>query len=417
MPSLLDRAVPLTTVLQRVRKHWRAHQRSEAELCIGLRRLFKDNLHRGAGRARFSDYIEDEIGMPGKMVWTFSILGRHLERLPLVREAMERGELTYTKAREFAARIDPEEQEHWIAFARVHTNREIEKELGRTAAAREGQPYEERTRVILNLSGRATQALRAAKEKLSKELDQPISMESLVPLLAEGALAGGPPGVCDPAASGLLPLSGSVPLSTNAARKVLPYATLCHCPWCATTWVPIAGENLKIRVERWVENLRAGGEFVNLLPDYLCDCEDVKHRRDQCPHGTDPTGEAATRRYMPAEEQKRISARDGYRCRTPGCTNSIPIENGHMEGAFRDGVPMSAAYVGHQCAACNRLIEQGRLRVVGYPPYEKYYQANGRFLGYGYDPIPFSRVPHVGNGSDRVRERPPGYGGGPGRAA
>jgi hypothetical protein len=43
------------------------------------------------------------------------------------------------------------------------------------------------------------------------------------------------------------------------------------------------------------------------------------------------------------------------------------------------------------CATCNDLIEEGRLRVKGEAPLEKYYRADGMSVGDGFDPSP-----HVG---------------------
>lgn len=65
-----------------------------------------------------------------------------------------------------------------------------------------------------------------------------------------------------------------------------------------------------------------------------------------------------------------------------------------------------------QCKACNKLIEERRLRVVGVAPFEKYYRADGTFLGYGYDPNPVNGVPHVGqdDGAGRVSEQRPVWG-------
>lgn len=404
--ALLDPAVPLDRVLTRVRRRWASHQRSEAELCVGLRRLYRDQAHRGLGRSKFSRYIHAETGMPEKLVWIFMNLGKHFERLPLIREAMERGVLSYTKAREFAPSIRPDEQEHWIEFAKGHTNREIEREVAKVNAEREGREFQPKVSVVLWLTGVEFQALRAAREMVMKELREPVPFDRLVPMLAESALAGELPGGSD--GNGW---------KGPKSKKLLPYAALCHCPFCLHTWVPIPGENLEVRVSEWVDNLRAGAEFMNLLPDFLCECEDVKHRRDQCPNRKEPWGEAAIRRFLPAAERKRIAARDGHRCRTPDCGNPVPIEVGHMEKPFREGVPMTREFLGQQCATCNDLIESGKLRVMGLPPFEQYYLADGTFLGFGFDPKPWASLPHVGDGSGRVRERPPGWSGGPIRAA
>ena len=69
---------------------------------------------------------------------------------------------------------------------------------------------------------------------------------------------------------------------------------------------------------------------------------------------------------------------------------------------------MAEEFLGQQCATCNDLVEVGRLRIQGEAPFEKYYLADGTFLGHGFDPEP---APHVGKSGRLAPERvcdPPG---------
>jgi hypothetical protein len=161
---------------------------------------------------------------------------------------------------------------------------------------------------------------------------------------------------------------------------------------CTHTYVTTARENLQVPLTDWFEALKAGAEVHDLVPDLLCGCEDVKHRRDLCPrsNGASMEGDAPKSRHVPAEVWRRIEARDGYRCRVPGCGCPVPLEKSHLK-PFRDGTPATTENLAQHCATCNDLIETGRLRVEGVAPLEKYYRANGDFVGFGFDP-----VPHVG---------------------
>ena len=123
---LLDPAVRHERVQSTVKQLWRGRERASYGLCLGLRRLYRDQVHRGKARSRFVDWAELQFGIPGKLVALFSWLGSRLEELPLCLAAMESGELTYTKLREFVKLVDLESQEEWIEFARTHTNREFE---------------------------------------------------------------------------------------------------------------------------------------------------------------------------------------------------------------------------------------------------------------------------------------------------
>ena len=72
--------------------------------------------------------------------------------------------------------------------------------------------------------------------------------------------------------------------------------------------------------------------------------------------------------------RRRIEARDGHRCRVPGCGNPIPLEQSHLK-PFRDGTPATPENLAQHCSTCNVLIETGRLRVEGEAPLERYYRA------------------------------------------
>ena len=68
----------------------------------------------------------------------------------------------------------------------------------------------------------------------------------------------------------------------------------------------------------------------------------------------------------------------------------MPLEQSHLK-PFREGTPPTPEYLAQHCATCNDLIETGRLRVEGRAPLERYYDGEGKLLGYGFDPSP-----HVG---------------------
>jgi hypothetical protein len=153
MLPLLDPSIPLQQVAAHVRKRWKQHQRVELELCLGLRRLFRDNIHRGAGLGNFATYAQIKFDIPYKLAWTFSNLGEHLERLPLLVAAMVSGEVTYTKAREFAPYIQPEHQTEWIEFASTHTNRAVEQRVGKWNVDQKGEEYVEKKKVTSRLNG------------------------------------------------------------------------------------------------------------------------------------------------------------------------------------------------------------------------------------------------------------------------
>ncbi len=184
-------------------------------------------------------------------------------------------------------------------------------------------------------------------------------------------------------------------------------------------------------MREWVKAVQEGAQIVDLTDHYFCDCEGEKHRRDRCPNWKPTEAPPATRRYIRAEWERMIQARDGFVCRAPGCENEVPLHNSHLE-SYCDGTPATPENMRQHCANCNQLIENGNLRVVGMAPWERYYDAKGNFLGYGYDRV--VRTPtgtgtgkpgisHAGNrrepalaGAPALSGRPERPPGGPGAA-
>jgi HNH endonuclease len=416
MHTLLNPATSLGRVEAHVRRRWRQRQRVDLDLCLGLRRLFRDNVHRGKGIGNFATYAEAEFEIPARQVWTFSLLGEHLERLPGLVSAMASGELSYTKAREFAPYIEPEHVDDWVAFARLNTSRVVEQKVARWNAERRGEEFVQRKKVTSSLNGLEAQAVRAAREKLLKTTAEFIPESQLLPRMAalfvEGRL--------NTAEGGLL-------RAGRLGRGSEPYLAIGLCAGCLATWVPVAGANMPVAAFEFLDRMRKGGEVTNLVPHYLCDCEGAVHRRDECPRGggagngrgaeVEARGEeSAASRYVSAGARRLIEARDGFRCSVPGCLNQLPLEGGHIR-PFSEGGPNTAKNMATQCKACNALIEEGRLRVVGAAPFEKYYRGDGDFLGWGFDPTPFGArglgesrresLSHVGRGGEagEVKER------------
>ena len=184
---LLDPGTRHDRICDLVKRRWSDVQRGEYELCLALRRLFVDNVHRGAGIARFDDWVEFTFGMPAKLAGTFNFLGSRLECLPKTCAALDSGRLTYTKAREFITLATPENEEQWIEYAANHTNREIERRVRRK---RKGT-REDRTKKVSWVDPLELQDLRRAQEILTRNLDTFVPEDKLLPTLARMLIDGG----------------------------------------------------------------------------------------------------------------------------------------------------------------------------------------------------------------------------------
>ena len=64
---ILDPATKHEAVVGRAREAWSGVQHGEYVLSLALRRLYRDQVHRGEGFSRFTDYAERRFGIPGKL--------------------------------------------------------------------------------------------------------------------------------------------------------------------------------------------------------------------------------------------------------------------------------------------------------------------------------------------------------------
>ena len=96
---------------------------------IMRRRLFRDR-----GHSSINQYAIQELGFSKSRTDDFVRLARQLENLPAIREAVESGDLGYTKAREIVSVATPETQDTWLKAARG-TRQELVHEVKKVKQA------------------------------------------------------------------------------------------------------------------------------------------------------------------------------------------------------------------------------------------------------------------------------------------
>ena len=365
----------------------------EYGLALGYRRLFRDNIHRARDFRKFGAYAEARLKDSARRASALSFLGKHLERLPKVRKALATHELDWTKAREFVARATPEDEEEWVEFCKTHNSREVEQ---RVYGKETKRPTTQR------LTPEEEQAVRKVREQTLRKTGEYLGKDAVLGRLAKDALSGeGLFGGCAPEGTEKTP-------PKNGSGK---YATVGLCVRCLDTWVPLPGEDRRVPIATFLSAVSEGAKLVELLSDFLCDCEGEKHRKDACPHYQPPFAPAPKSRYIPKKVREFIEARGGFRCETPGCGEELPLDGSHLR-PYRDGTPPLREYLALHCSGCNQSIEQKQLRVMGTAPYARYYDRHGEFLGFGYQAEREESRPrntHVGENGRPVK-KPPGKG-------
>jgi hypothetical protein len=280
-------------------------------------------------------------------------------------------------------RLTPENEAEWLEFARTHTNREIEFHVSK----KERADGTETMKVTSELTATDRQAVRKARRKLQQKTGKSIRPTKLfaemAKSIAEGDLFGGADG-------------------ERKAGSATAFVSIQPCPECLDVFTPVPEGLLKVSWKECFEAVRSGAEVFDQIAHFFCDCEREKHRKDRCDNWKLSDTTPPESRYLPVMLRKEIQARDGFVCRNPACRCEGPLQDSHLE-PFCEGAPSIKELIRQHCGTCNELIRTERLRVVGKAPYERYYDAEGTFLGFGYG----RSGTHVGRGSDKPNESGP----------
>jgi hypothetical protein len=63
--------------------------------------------------------------------------------------------------------------------------------------------------------------------------------------------------------------------------------------------------------------------------------------------------------------RRLILHRDGFRCRTPGCDNTLDLEVHHVRWFHRDRGPTETWNLATECGVCHHHIHRGRINITG----------------------------------------------------
>ena len=99
----------------------------ERELCRWLLAAERLGVHARCGYASLREYAERIVGLNGRQTEERLRVGRALAALPLLDEALARGELCWSAVRELSRVATAETEEAWHVWAKGRRSREIER--------------------------------------------------------------------------------------------------------------------------------------------------------------------------------------------------------------------------------------------------------------------------------------------------
>jgi len=105
----------------------RTEAASRHELGTVARDLLRGRAYRRLGFVRLSDYARERLGVSARTLHAAAWVATRLDALPIVAAAFDRSELSWAQVRAVCAVAGSEDQEQWLARARVSTVEELER--------------------------------------------------------------------------------------------------------------------------------------------------------------------------------------------------------------------------------------------------------------------------------------------------
>jgi hypothetical protein len=283
-------------------------------------------------------------------------VARALTELPLVREAMERGELTYSKVRALTRVATPEIEEDLVELARQATAAQLERVARAYGTAMNAEDahriferryfsYEWESDGSLSVRGNLTAedgatlllALEVGREALrdacteaeqggSAEPREPVNADALV-LMAEGLLAQGPSG---------RPAGERAQVVIHVDEQAL------------------AGDESTPRRCELEDGAAISPETARRLS-----CDASRVTLVDGPDG--PVSQGRRSRTIPTGMRREVRARDGG-CRFPGCTHRRWVDDHHIRHWAKGGETTPENLV-QLCRRHHRLCHEGGFTV------------------------------------------------------
>jgi 5-methylcytosine-specific restriction endonuclease McrA len=126
------------TIHERLLEAVTAMRKAEGEAVTLFAEVINGKLYRGLGYASLHLYAEEALGFSRSKTYEFIRLAEALDELPGLKRSLASGDLPWTKAREVVKVATPETEQEWLVMAECKSRRELEKEVVKSRANRDG---------------------------------------------------------------------------------------------------------------------------------------------------------------------------------------------------------------------------------------------------------------------------------------
>jgi hypothetical protein len=375
-------AVRVHTALKRIA---RARAALDAEEVAALREAQRIQLWREFGYASLIEYMERELLYTPRAAVERLRVANIIEQLPEIEAALQQGTLSFSGARELSRVVTPETQRAWLDAAEGKNVREIEELVsGRKRGDTPDDPVDEQAkrRVLRFDVMESTAAIVRHYQKMRTRqlgglIDDDFVIREVFQLALdkmvedrrrsgiEGRRQSGDDdprvlavedcrtaGVEDCRTAGVEDCrSAASEVATDAKPRIGTKAvrpryqhSVVTCDRCKRGWLDAAGARTLLSPAQ-VECVR-------------CDAEDIGF--------ADAAGPVRKRSKIPPRTRRNVLARDGHRCRVPGC-RSTNIDLHHLHPVELGGSHHESNLL-TLCEGHHLAVHDGKLVIIGRAP-------------------------------------------------
>jgi len=293
-----------------------------AELSV-LRDVEKHRVWTQLSYGTLLEYLEAELGYGARAAYDRLRVAYELAALPLLDAAFAKGERCFTAVRELTRVATPETEGKWLAWSAGKSLRDIERGVvGRAKGMLPEDPIDHEALVEdlrYSVTGATAALVRQARQVMCTERGSVPEDDEFLAALAHAFLDG-----------------------SGREDKPAYQIAVTTCESCAKGWQTGAGVEFPISasaVERAKSDALVIGSIDGLVPDR------AKH-------------------VVPPAVRRMVHARDGHRCRVPGCTASAHLEIAHVDGIAASGkIDNRPGNLLTICDAHHVAQHDGRLRI------------------------------------------------------
>jgi hypothetical protein len=312
-----------TRVDQRLRGIATRRAALDAEEANLLRYAEELKLWRAFGFGSLLEYMERAMGYAPHTAMERIRVARAIGELPLIADALGRGELSHSAVRELSRVAVGETEEAWLEAARGKSLREVEAMI---AGHRPGdlptdetEPRLHRRTITVEMSPESYDLWRQMHALAAEEHGQRLSDDELISSVFRRAYGGG---------------------ASEPAYKI----AIKQCPDCKR-----ASQN-------------GGGRDIDVEPAVVeCASCDAVHLGS-----VDGVPERATS-TVTKRKREQVLARDGHCCAVPGCRRNVGLDLHHVDYQSRGG----GHEIGNLMTLCNlhhKAVHFGKLVIRGVAP-------------------------------------------------